>query len=372
MADTSLATASQVQKWDASFFSEYIRDSGFKPYMARGANNVIVAKYELTSAGKTINIPLVTRLSGAGVTGSTALESAEEALNNYNHPISIDWKRNGVLLTKDQEHYTEMDMRAAAREMLTGWAMDGLRDDIIAAMQSIWVPTSGTIGSAVVYGSASEAQKDAWLDRNIDRVLFGSAKANVSTSAPAGGATYDHSASLAAIDGTNDKLTAGVVSLLKRIAKTASPAIRPIRVNGSMNREYYVLFCGSLPFRDLKNDSTMSAANRDARARDVDSNPIFQDGDLIYDGVIIREIPEIPVLENVGAGGTVEVGPVFLCGAQALGVAWGQEPRSVTDTRDYGFRRGVAIEEARGVSKMVFNNVDHGMVTGFVAAVGDA
>jgi N4-gp56 family major capsid protein len=371
MADTTLATASQVQKWDSAFFIEYIRDSGFMPYMSRGANNVICAKYELTSSGKTINLPLVTNLSGAGVSGSTALEGAEEAMNNYNHPISIDWKRNGVLLTKDQEHYTEMDMRAAAREILQNWAMDGLRDDVIASLNSKWVVTSGTIGTEVVYASATEAQRDLWLDRNVDRVLYGAARSNVSTSAPAGGAVRDHSASLLNVDVTNDRLTPAAVSLMKRIAKTASPAIRPIRVNGQMNREYFVLFCNSLAFRDLKDSAAMLSANREARERNVDTNPIFQDGDLIYDGVIIREIPEIPTLGTVGASSAV-VSPVFLCGAQALGVAWGQEPRSTTDNRDYGFRKGVGIEEARGVSKMIFNNKDHGVVSGFFATPADA
>lgn len=364
MADTTLATASQVQKWDAQFFSEYVRNSGFRQYMGRGSSMPICAKYELTSGGKTINMPLVTRLTGAGVAGSTALEGAEEALGNYNHSISIDWKRNGVLLTKDQEHYSEMDMRRAARDQLSMWAMSGLRDDIIAAMQSVW---NGS--ASVAYGSATEAQKDAWLDNNIDRVLFGSEKGNVSTSAPAGGATNDHSASLANIDTTNDKLDKDIVSLMKRIAKTADPHIRPMRVNDQSGREYYVLFCGSLAFRDLK--SSLDTVNIDARPRNVESNPVFQDGDLVYDGVIIREIPEIPILSGVGNSSS-DVAPIFLCGAQAVGVAWGQEPRSTTDRRDYNFRFGVAIEEARGVEKLVFDNVDHGMVTGFVSAPGDS
>ena len=364
MADTVLATASQIQRWDAQFYAEYIRDSGFKPYMGRSPMSIIHAKYELTSAGKVINMPLITRLSGAGVSGSTALEGAEEALGNYNHAITIDWKRNGVLLTKDQEHWTEMDMRRAARDMLKGWAMEGLRTDIIAAMRSVW---SGT--AAVAYGSATEAQKDAWVDRNVDRILFGREKGNLSTSAPAGGATYDHSASLANI-ATTETLNAATVSLLKRIARTADARIQPVRT-GEGGREYFVLFAGSIPFRDLKNDTTISAANREARPRDVESNPIFQDGDLIYDGVIIREIPEIPVITGVG-GSSGDIGPVFLCGAQALGVAWGQEPTSRTENRDYQFRYGVAIEEARGVSKLVFNNKDHGIVSGFVAAAADA
>ena len=364
MADFSLATANQVQKWDADFFAEYVRNSGFKAYMGRGSNMPIIAKYELTDAGKSINIPLITRLTGAGVTGSTALEGAEEALGNFNHKISIDWKRNGVLITKDQQHYTEMDLRRAARDMLSYWAMSGLRDDIIAAMRSKWETAGGT---AVAYGSATEAQKDAWLDNNIDRVLFGSAVTNVSTSAPAGGATNDHSASLLNVDNTADKLSRDVISLMKRRAKAADPHIRPIRVNDGSGREYFVAFTGSLPFRDLKLD--LDTVNADARARNVDSNPIFQDGDLIYDGVIVREIPEMAPISGVGNGG-INVGEVFLCGAQALGVAWGQEPKSTTDTRDYNFRRGVGIEEARGVSKLVYDDVDHGMVTGYVAAVG--
>lgn len=364
MTATTLATASQVQKWDMSFFVEYVRDSGFAPYMARGSNAVIGVKHELTSGGKTINMPLVTRLTGAGVTGNSTLEGAEEALGNYNHSISIDWLRNAVRLTKDQEHMTEMDLRAAARDVLQNWAMDKLRAAIIANMNSIWDGSSASVG----YSAATAAQRDAWVDRNVDRIMFGTANANLSTSAPAGGATYDHSASLTNI-ATTEIMSASLVTALKRKAKNADPHIRPMRVTGG--REYFVLFLNSLAMRDLKVDTTMATANREARERGVDSNPIFQDGDLIYDGVICREIPEIPIITGVG-GSAGDVSPIFLCGAQALGIAWGQEPKSTTDTFDYGFAKGVGIEEARGVSKMVFNHKDHGMVTGYVATTADA
>jgi len=364
MTTTTLATASRVQKWDAQYFAEYIRNSGFKPYMGTGPNSIFNVKYELTSGGKTINVPLVSRLTGAGVTGSTALVGAEEVLNNYNMTVSVDWLRNGVEIKKPEEHWTEMDLRAAAKDMLMAWSEDKLRDELIAAMRSI---------QGVAYGSATEAQKNAWIDDNTDRVLFGAAKSNLSTAAPAGGATYDHSGSLANVDGTNDKLTPAAVSLMKRMAKTADPHIRPFKTNDGSGREYYVLFAGSLPFRDLKENTTMQTANREARERSVGTNPIFQDGDLIYDGVIIREIPEIPVLSGVGAGGSVDVGQVFLCGAQSVVLAWGQEPKSTKKAEtDYGFATGIGIEECRGIEKAVFNSVDHGMVTGHFAAVADS
>lgn len=350
MTASTVTSASQVQKWVADYFSDYVRDTGFKPYMGRGVNSIFNVKYELTPVGKTINIPLIAKLSGAGVTGQTALEGAEEALNNYNHQIAIDWRRNGVLQTEDQLHYTEMDLLKGSREMLKLWSMDTLRTDIITGLGMI---------SSLSYAAASAAQRNAWNAANTDRILFGTSKSNYNAT---------HATALAAIASTQ-KLSMSVVSLMKRIAKTASPIIRPYKTENGSGREYYVMFAGSLAFRDLKID--MQAVNLDGRPRDTESNPIFQDGDLLWDGVIIREIPEIPVTGAVGTA-SAQVAPVYLCGAQAVGLAWGMEPQVRTDTRDYGHSKGVAITEARGVNKLVFNSKDHGLVTGFVAAASDA
>jgi hypothetical protein len=63
MAEVTLASASEKQKWISDYFAEYVRESGFKGYMGRSNNSIIIAKYELQEeAGKTINIPLITRL----------------------------------------------------------------------------------------------------------------------------------------------------------------------------------------------------------------------------------------------------------------------------------------------------------------------
>lgn len=361
MAETSLNTDLAVQKWDAQFFAEYVRNSGFLPYMSRGSESIIVTKRELVSSGQTVNVPLIPRLKGAGVTGNDLLEGNEEGLQQYNFPVSIETKRNGIVLKEQDEHFTEIDMRRAARDGLRTWAEELMRDEIIDAL--------GSIGG-VNYASATEAQKDAWLDNNLDRVLFGTAKSNVAQTSPAGGATNDHSASLAAIASTQ-KLSASVVSLMKRIAKTADPHIRPHRVRNESGREYYVMFAGSNAFRDLKEDSTIAQANREARPRDVSQNPIFQDGDLIYDGVVIREIPEIAAIGNVGAS-SATVAPVYLCGAQAIAYAIGREPQSRTRRFDYNHRFGVGITMLHGIKKMQFNSKDHGMVTGYVAAAADA
>lgn len=369
MAEVALASASERQKWVTNYFAEYVRNSGFKPYMGRTNNSIIISKYEMTEeAGKSINIPLITRLKGTGVTGSQTLDGAEEELGNYNCNISLDWRRNAVRVPKSTSYKTELDLFGAAKDMLRTWEAEKLRDDVITAMLSL-VTTGDTI---VTMSASSAANRNAFNAANTDRLLFGALRSNYS-------ATW--ATAVGNIDTTNDKCTVASMSLAKRIAKNADPHIRPYKTGDG--REYFVAFHGSRTFRDLKADTTMTQANREARSREgngMDDNPIFQDGDILYDGIIHREVPEI---DDVAANGTysmnsigaasADVRPVFLCGAQAVGIAWGQEPTPRTDlTKDYSFRPGVAIEELLGVKKLCFNGVQQGMVSAFFAAAADS
>lgn len=395
MSETTISSDLQKQIWLNDFFKEGIRETGYAPYMSKvgGSKNpgIIFVKQELQEeAGKTINIPLITKLRGNGVAGSQALEGNEEQMSLYNCPVSIDWQRNAVTVPKSTQYKTEINLLNAAKPMLKDWTSERNRDDItMAFLQSItgtntvqyyglmteaatggYEITVANSGGAVVnlpgiedpVTTASEANKDAWLAANSDRVLFGAARSNI--------ASNDHSAALANVDSTSDKLTTATASLAKRMARAASPRIKPYK--SESGREYFVMFCQSRAFRDLKLDSAMVAANRDARAREVDNNPLFQDGDLIYDGIIFREIPEIPVLAGVG-NGSIDVAPNFLCGQGAIGIAWGQipTPRTAMD-RDYQFRPGVGIDMLLGTRKMAFNGKQHGMVTLYTSGAADS
>lgn len=183
----------------------------------------------------------------------------------------------------------------------------------------------------------------------------------------------DHSASLLNVDPPNDRMTAAHVSLAKQLAREATNRkIKPVKQSVSKGRDDYVYFVGSRAFRDLKTDSVMVNANRDARVRGTSDNPIFRDGDLLWDGVVIREVPEIPVIAGVGATGS-DVQPGFFCGAGAVGVAWGQRPKPTTkDSTDYQFEVGRGIEECRGTAKMVWDGIQNGVVNTFVSAPATA
>ena len=381
MSETTLASALVKQKWVKDYFAEYVRESGFLPYMGRSPRSIINTRYELQSeSGKTINIPLITKLAAAGVRGSGTLEGNEEELGNYNCAVSVDWVRNGVKVPKSTQYQTEIDLLDAGRDMLKLWSSDTLRTDMIKYMAGPLVTTTSHPAVAItdsegntVVAAASAGNYNTWAAANSDRILFGAATSNYSAT---------HATGLANVDATNDKLSASTASLAKRLAKAASPAIRPYKLGDG--REYFVMFCGARSFRDLKEDSVITQANREARPRDVGSNPLFQDGDLIYDGIIFREIEEISTLITASAtfltagAGSQPVEPCFLCGQQAMAVAWGQEPMPISDmTADYKFRPGVAIEELRGIVKVGFGTgsssaaKQHGMVTVYVDGTGD-
>lgn len=373
MAEVTITSDLEKQKWLSQYYEEYVRESGFKPYMGRNSNKVIHVKYELQEeAGKTINIPLITRLTNDGVTGSQTLDGAEEEMSIFNMPMSIDWRRNGIRIPKSTSYKTEIDLWGAAKDLLKQWEAEKLRDDLIESFMRV--------ERAVNYGASTETTKDNWLAANSDRVLFGVVISNHSS--------LDHSTSLANVDTAADKITTSVGSLARRIARSANPHIRPYKTE--TGREFYVMFLGARAFRDLKLDTAMINANRDARAREGNAykdNPLFVDGDLWFDGVLYHEIPEIDDIaaqtsyfNGVGAA-SADVRPCFLCGAQAMAVAWGQTPEMRTDTqKDYQFRPGVAVEELLEVDKTFFGTSSgttsslkqHGMVTVYVAAAADS
>lgn len=373
MSEVTVATGSQKQIWMEKYFQEYVRLSGYLPYMSNADLNkggIILTRYELQEeGGKTINIPFIARLKSAtGVTGSAVLDGSEEGLVNYNCPISVDWRRNGVRVPKSSSYQTEVDLWNAARDALMVWEAERVRDDITDAMGMAIIDTNGT---TVKLGASTAAQRNIWAAANADRMLFGHLKSNYS-------ATY--ATGLGNVSTASDKASAAIFSLAKRMAKAADPHIRPFRT--ATGREFFVCMHGSRSFRDIKADTTIVTANTNARAREGDGmekNPIFQDGDIIYDGIIHHEVPEIDAWASAtgvydGAGSAAaDVRPVFMCGGGAVGVAWGQEPTPQTDLlKDYKFRPGIAIEELLGVKKINFNGVQNGIVTVHVAAGADS
>jgi N4-gp56 family major capsid protein len=362
MAETSAASGLTVQQWDDQFFTDSLNANQFRSFMGMGKNSLIQMKETLTKEpGDSVTFGLVNALKNAAITGSNTLEGNEEQLITRSQKLIIDQYRNAVRIPVLQNQFSSIDLRNAAKDALLEWEMELVRNQIITALGSI---------NGVAYASASEAQKDAWITDNSDRVLFGATTSNLSAG--------DHSASLASIDNTADQLTPEAISLMKRMAKGASPKIGPLKPRTQRSRsDAYVLFAGSLSLRDLKEDSVFMQANREARERGK-GNPLFEDADYVWDNVAIIEIEDIAVISGVGAS-SIDVAPVYLCGRQALGFALAKRPETIEDEFDYKDKQGCAIRQWHEIDKLRFGTgvadtadlKQHGVVTGYFAAVAD-
>lgn len=366
MSQTYAAPGLTPQQWDDEFFTDYVRASRFKRYMGTDETAIFQLKEELTKKrGDSVTFALVNELTGVGVTGNSTLMGNEERLGSRSQKVTVNALRHAVAVDDWDEQKSVIDLRNAARTQLREWAQKTLRNDCVNALGMI----DGTIMSASTSGA-----RNTWTANNQDRLLFGTSSTNYN-------ATF--STAVGAI-GSGEQCSPLTLSLMKRMAQAASPKIKPVYVK-EMDQEWYVVFVNSLSWRDLTEDNpttnVMTLANRDARVRGVD-NPLFTGDSLVWDGMIIREIPEIPglsIINQSGSAGTA-ISSVYLCGAQAVGLAWAQRTKSTTNTTDYEFLHGVGVQEIRKVDKLRFGTdpsvdtttpKDHGIVTGFFAAAPD-
>lgn len=386
MALTTIQGNNKLIQFRREITREYVRDNLFSPYMGSELTSIIRTLSDNKKGGEQVNIPLVNRLTG-NATSTGTLIGNEEAIDNYGCRMWVDWARHSVVTNDAEEQKDSAAVFDEARPLLSDWGKELLRNEIIEAMMALpsesapagLGSTNGQRVNGVLYQSASANQRNTWNADNSDRVVYGNELANYNAT---------HATALANIDATDDTFTTSSLELLKYVAKKANPRIRPFKVTEGGSREYFVAFCGSNNFRQLS--ASLQSVDIAARAREgngMDRNPIYQDGDLLYKGVIVREVPEIDEyvdtvwtsLATAGDSGT-RVAPVFFCGQSAVALPWAKMPvPTVRKEDDYQFIKGVGVKMCYGVGKIFKKQPmggtalkQWGMVTGFFSAANPA
>jgi N4-gp56 family major capsid protein len=358
MADTNPATGLVVQQWDDGFFVEYFQDR-FKELKGSGEDAIIQVKEDLTKkAGDSVTYALINRLTNSATTGTSTLEGNEEDLVSRSFRVYVDKRRNAVRVAEMSEQKSALSLRGAAKPALMNWAKEDTRDLYINALTSL-------NGTAFIDRTAAIA--DAWLVDNLDRCVFGAGV----------GSGTDFSADLAQLDTTNDLFTNVNLDRMILKAKTCNPKIRPMEDAGNGKR-YYVAFANPNAFADLR--ASIDVEVLALTTVEMQASKLFMGGDLYWNGCIIKECDNMPVWADLGNGGTTEVTPVYLLGAQALAHATCKRWTSKTEEFDYGDKVGVAVETIIGIRKMIFGSgtgdtddlKDHGVVSGFFATNGTA
>src|SRR5215831_9377316 len=381
MALTTISANNKLIVFRKEVTREYIRQNLFSPYIGSEPTAIIRVINDLKNGGEQINIPLIARLKAQAISTGT-LVGNEEAIDNYGARLWIDWARNAVRIPKSEEQKSSIDLFGQARPLLEDWGKELQRDEIVDAFYAIPLNSTAPAGlgtnngqrvNGALFDVATAAQRNTWTSDNQDRVLFGGAQGNFN-------ATF---ATAAANITSAMTFSAAAATKMKRLAKKANPRIRPYKLKNG--REYFVVFAGSNCFRDLQNDSTIVTSNSQSRPREgdgLDKNPLFQDGDFIYNGMIFREVPELdvrlPTTYTTAGSGGIQVAPVFLCGQGAMAWLWGRMPTpTFLKEDDYQFFRGVGVMMAYGLKKIAKlnptnNYKEWGVFTGVFASAADS
>ena len=354
--------------WLKTFVVEAYRASAYDRYMGSDMDSIIVTMEDLSKAnnGDTIIIPLVNKLDNTVVRGEQVLSGNESAMGTNNDRVTVDFIRHGVKITKNTRYKSAIDLFKAARGLLKNKTSVAMRTDITTALRSVIVPgvadsQGRTFDTALPFETATDAQKDSFLQINSDRVKIGNNTAsNTSTGVWA--------TSLATLSVANDKLTAAMLrdardmALLTDTDDAAGPAIQPVSFDKENNQEGFVFIASMKQYNDLRNDPEVLANFRAMPAPDYKDNILYYGGDFMIDDILVRKMIYLPTLGNVGnAGAKLEMG--FLLGKAAVINAIAQWPTDVKEDLDYMFRNGVGIEECRGMKKTSFRGKQFGVVT---------
>jgi hypothetical protein len=361
MAETRVNANLSPTIWDDKFSTEFFQSNPFSAYAGTSQNNVIRMKEDFASQrGNGITFEFITNLKRGTIYDRQPLRGHEDVLGEYGDKIFWRMRKKGISMHELDADLAAINLRDAARTTLKTWSLEDVKWEVIDRL--------GDVGSNcdVPWDTSTATDKNNWVTNNVDRVMFGAATSNYSTTFATAAANVDTTADLFTMDSVID---------LKAIALAASPRITPIEVKERSNQRFFVAFVHPRLVRDYKKSVRVT----ETQVTEIKRNEaIFMGGDREMDGVVIHEVDDMPVYTGIGASST-NVYPVYLCGQEALGWAIKQRYRSREQEDDYGQVEGLGMFGKWGMKKLCYSSSiggndttvygkQRGVVTGFYAA----
>lgn len=323
-----------VKLWAKDLEAEALKKTYFGKFIGTSADSLIHRKTELSKgAGDQVTFGLRTLATGDGILGDNILEGNEESLSLYSDSLVINQLRHahrtGGRMTQERVLYNQ---RTECRDSLSDW----------------WANRMDTCFANQVAGMS-----------NLTDVRYTGMNATTAPSTFVYGGTATSEGAI----GSSDVMTLTVIDKAVEKARTQSPMIRPIRYQGE---EVYVAFLHDFQVTSLRtNTSTgqwLDIQKAALQGGSGDNSAIFTGALGMYNGVILHRWNRVPL----SATGT-NVRRAVLCGAQAVGIGFGQQngPNRwtwVEQEFDYGNQLGVSAGCIFGMKKIRFNSVDYGTV----------
>lgn len=381
MATQTTALYDIMLKHRKADYRQYNASHRYKGWMGKTPGAVIQRSDELSDNGEKVRLHFTDDLGYRNI-GTGTLEGNEAVFGTDYYDLQPIWYREAVKLKKSDAKKAITNQAAIQRHSVRTWHQNIDYQAIIDAMEAVanddsaYAEAGAADGSTrahvaqVTFLEASEAQRDGFLTANADRLVFGNDAANV--------VAGDMSASLLNLDPSTDGASVSMLKKMKQLARQDKWAaggarpINPVSADETKGRAFFKVCFGQAGWEQIDNDEDLKRYNTDARLRGVENHPLFQDGDMVYKGLILSEETRLPTYAGLGAGGA-DIEPVKLFGAQALGMAVGQRMRyTKSDTRDYEFYDGVGVESQQSFEKLLLQGGDragqnYGMIEGYIA-----
>ncbi len=302
MGDTALADVDKAipEVWGSDVLVQGEKQQFWFQFEGpQGSGMPVIRKDDLTKmAGDVIHIITISNLTGAGVTGETALTGQEEKLPVGELQLTISRVRHAVRFTRDAVQRSLVDVRKAAKGRLAYWLADKLDSSMFT------VATTGATYN--IYGGAVTAT--------------------------------------AGLTGSGQSMTLKLISRAK--VKLIDNKALPIRTE--RGNKYYALVMHTYDEYALKVlDSKWETLHETASQRG-ETNPMFVGSLGIFDGMILFSSQNVPNAANKSK--------CVAFGGEAFARAYGQYPDWVEEWFDYKGKLGIATSIVYGDKRAVEAN----------------
>lgn len=341
MATTSYGVnnALAVKLWSKRLIREALKATFVFKFMDDSQDALIQMKDETSkSAGDRITIGLRMQLAGDGTQGDGTLEGNEEALVTYSDNLFIDQLRHAV---------------RSAGKMSEQRVPFSVREEALAGLRDWWA-------GRIDYWAANQL---TGYTPTTD-VRYTGLQATI---APSSGNILVQSQTAESSLISANTMTLSMIDRAVATAKTMTPLIRPLSVDG---KPMYVAFFHPYQIYSIRTNTATGQWQDIQKAAmmggELDDNPIFTGALGVYNNTVIHEWFRLPAAVNAGAAIANTKRGVF-CGAQAAAFALGQgqdaeKPNWVEQLFDYGNQLGVSGGMIAGLKKLQFNSADFGTI----------
>lgn len=321
MGATEIATGSTSAKkiYDEMLFkTAYKKSFWMGQFGAAGMDSPLVSKTkEFGSSGDRVSMDLIDRFTFTPRGEGDALEGHEGTLDS-----------NTFNLTLEEQHVL---IRYKGK---------------LSARRPAWELPSAHMDALTGRGAEAQDEKifDALQATAPNKVFFGgSATSNATLTA-------------------SDLITPKKLMQAKTWAETGGNRTQnAFGKIGSGSRKDYMVLLHQDVFFDLWNDPTIQQSYRDAQVRG-DGNPLFNDADMVWNGLAVYKHENIDIFTNGGAGSDVNYAKGFLIGAGGLACAYGQRPEIETESFEYKSEIGHDFNYIMAAGRPEFNSEDYAVL----------